>query len=162
MSRIYRVLRDRYAGNPFHGEGAYRYGGRWSSSGTRLSYTSEHQSLALLEYFVHVDNEDAPTDLVLAVAEVQDHLPQERVKVAQLPANWRNPVPPPELAAIGDEFARRREACILLVPSALASTEYNWLVNPSHPDANKIVPLAPEPVSYDPRMFGKKRAPRRR
>ncbi len=70
MTRVFRVLRAAYARNPFDGEGAYRYGGRWSSPGTRLTYTSEHQSLAMLEYFVHLDPEDAPDDLVLAMADV--------------------------------------------------------------------------------------------
>ena len=66
MTRVFRVLREAYARAPFDGEGAYRYGGRWSNPGTRLVYTSEHQSLAMLEYFVHLDPEDAPNDLVLA------------------------------------------------------------------------------------------------
>ena len=64
--------------HPFDGEGAYRYGGRWSSPGTRLVYTSEHQSLAMLEYFVHLDPEDAPDDLVLATADVPDNVSRER------------------------------------------------------------------------------------
>ena len=67
LKLVYRVLRRAYARIPFDGEGAYRYGGRWSSPGVRLSYTSEHQSLAMLEYFVHLDKDDPPTDLVLAV-----------------------------------------------------------------------------------------------
>ncbi|MGH9545186.1 MAG: RES domain-containing protein, partial [Terriglobales bacterium] len=29
------MLRQAYARAPFDGEGAYRYGGRWSSPGTR-------------------------------------------------------------------------------------------------------------------------------
>jgi RES domain-containing protein len=51
------------------GEGTHCYGGSSSSPGTRLSYTSEHQSLATLAYFVHLDMDDPPGDLVLAVAE---------------------------------------------------------------------------------------------
>ena len=87
MIRLYRVLRRTYARTPFDGEGAYRYGGRWSSPGTRLSYASEHQSLAMLEYCVHLDVDDPPGDLVLAVAEVPDDLAQERVETGNLPAN---------------------------------------------------------------------------
>ena len=60
MRKVYRVLRKLYARTPLDGEGAYLYGGRWSSAGTRLAYTSEHQSLAMLEYFVHLDPDDAP------------------------------------------------------------------------------------------------------
>jgi RES domain-containing protein len=162
LSRIYRVLRKKYSRSPFDGEGAYRYGGRWSSPGTRLSYTSEHQSLALLEYFVHLDQDDPPVDLVLAVAEAPDDLSRERVEISHLPTSWRAPAAPPELATIGDEFARKGEHCLLLVPSALAPDEHNCLINPAHPEFKHIVMLQPEPLAYDPRMFGRRRSQPRR
>ncbi|MGD1078769.1 MAG: RES domain-containing protein [Candidatus Sulfotelmatobacter sp.] len=155
MSRIYRILRRAYARAPFDGEGAYRYGGRWSSPGTRLSCTSKHQSLAMLEYFVHLDKEDPPVDLVLAVAEVPDDLAREHVDLRDIPANWREAAAPPELARLGDEFAQRGEHCVLIVPSVLAPTENNWLINPDHPDYKKIDIHEVAPLNYDPRMFVK-------
>jgi RES domain-containing protein len=153
LTRVFRVLRSAYARTPFDGEGAYRYGGRWSSPGTRLVYTSEHQSLAMLEYFVHLDPEDAPDDLVLASAEVADNLSRERLHAGALPALWRDTPGPPEVASIGDEFVKKAETCLLLVPSALAVNENNWLINPQHPEFRKIALHAPEPLRYDPRMF---------
>lgn len=154
-------MRKTYAHTPFDGEGAYLYGGRWSSPGTRLSYASEHQSLAMLEYFVHLDVDDAPGDLVLAVAEVPDDLARERVEISNLPANWRESAAPPELAQLGDEFAQRAENCLLLVPSVLAPSENNCLINPAHRDYRRIVVQEVEPLSYDPRLFRKQRAHRR-
>jgi RES domain-containing protein len=147
------VLRKAYARSPFDGEGAYRYGGRWSSPGTRLSYASEHQSLAMLEYFVHLDPDDPPDDLVLAVAEIPDDLTREQIDRGHLPGNWRDSVAPPELAQLGDEFAQRGEHCLLVVPSVLAPSENNWLINPAHPDHKRIGVREVEPLSYDPRMF---------
>jgi RES domain-containing protein len=155
------VLRKTFAHAPFDGEGAYRYGGRWSSPGTRLSYTSEHQSLAMLEYFVHLDADDPPGDLVLAVAEGPEDLAREQVATRDLPANWRESAAPPALARLGDEFVRRGENCLLLVPSVLAPSESNCLINPAHPGYKKIVVLEVEPLSYDPRMFRKQRRHRR-
>ena len=155
MSRVYRVLRKAYARTPFDGEGAYRYGGRWSSPGIRLCYTSEHQSLAMLEYFVHLDKDDPPTDLVLAIAEIPDELTRTRVDLRKLPVNWREAAAPPELARLGDEFAQKGEHCVLLVPSVLALSENNYLINPAHPDYKRIVMREPEPLNYDPRLFGK-------
>jgi len=157
LTRVFRVLRAAYARNPFDGEGAYRYGGRWSSAGTRLTYTSEHQSLAMLEYFVHLDPEDAPNDLVLATADVPDHLSRQRIQAREMPAGWRETPAPPELAKIGDEFVKTAENCLLLVPSALAVNENNWLINPQHPEFKKITVNGPEPLSYDPRMFRRSR-----
>lgn len=162
MIRVYRVLRRKYAKAPFDGEGAYRYGGRWSSVGCRLSYTSEHQSLALLEYFVHLDKDDPPNDLVLAIAEMPDDLSREEIQISQLPPNWRDPAVPPELAGVGDGFVQRAEHCLLVVPSAIAPNEHNWLLNPGHPDFKRIVIREPEPVAYDPRMFAKPPQRRRR
>ncbi len=155
MNRVYRVLRKKYGRNPFDGEGAYRYGGRWSSPGVRLSYTSEHESLALLEYFVHLDKDDPPIDLILAVAVIPGDVSRDQVEAKGLPPNWRASAAPPELAQIGDDFVDRQEHCLLVVPSVLASNEHNCLVNPAHPEFKRIDILESQPMSYDPRMFGK-------
>ena len=155
------MLRKAFAAAPFDGEGAYRYGGRWSSPGTRLAYTSEHQSLAMLEYFVHLDADDAPPDLVLVTAEIPSDLPAERVTVDDLPSHWRLSPAPGELARVGDEFVRKAERCLLIVPSALAPHENNWLLNTQHPSFGRVVVSEIEPLSYDPRMFGARRRRRK-
>ena len=162
MRKLYRVLRKAYARSPLDGEGAYLYGGRWSSPGTRLAYTSEHQSLAMLEYFVHLDAGDAPPDLVLVTAEIPDDLPAKVFAVDDLPSSWRRSPAPAELARIGDEFVADAKHCVLVVPSALAPHENNWILNPQHRDFRKVVVDGVEPLSYDPRMFVARRQRRRK
>jgi RES domain-containing protein len=157
LTCVFRVLRAAYAHAPFDGEGAFRYGGRWSSLGTRLAYASEHQSLAMLEYFVHLDPEDAPDDLVLTTADIPNAVSRRRLQAGGLPANWRETPAPPELARIGDEFVKKAETCLLLVPSALAVKENNWLINPQHPEFRLIALNRPEPLRYDPRLFRRSR-----
>jgi RES domain-containing protein len=153
LTRVYRILRKRYAKSPFNGEGASRYGGRWSSPGVSLAYASEHLSLAMIEYFVHLDRDDPPPDLVVAAADVPDDVSRVHVAPGKLPATWRQTPAPAELAAIGDRFARRRREAILVVPSALTPDEFNWLLNPDHPDFRRVRILPPEPFSYDARFF---------
>ncbi|OLE82416.1 MAG: hypothetical protein AUF76_09505 [Acidobacteria bacterium 13_1_20CM_2_65_9] len=153
MTRVYRILRKRYAKTPFDGEGAYRYGGRWSSPGIRLAYASEHLSLAMIEYFVHLDRDDPPPDLVMAAADVPDDVSRVSIGPGSLLATWRQTPAPAVLAVIGDRFARRRRAAILVVPSALAPDESNWLLNPAHPDFTRIRTHPPEPFAYDTRFF---------
>ena len=153
MTRVYRILRKRYAKTPFDGEGAYRYGGRWSSPGIRLAYASEHLSLAMIEYFVHLDRDDPPPDLVVAAADVPADVSRAIVGSRGLPATWRHTPAPVELASIGDRFARRRHEAILVVPSALAPDESNWLMNPEHPDVRRVRIHPPEPFAYDARFF---------
>lgn len=162
LTQVYRVLRKAYSRSPFDGEGAYRYGGRWSSVGTRLCYTSEHQSLAMLEYFVHLDANDAPADLVLVTAEIPNDLPRESVEAEHLPSHWRRSPAPAEIARIGDDFVQRAKRCVLIVPSALAPNETNWLLNPQHPDFRRVVLSKTEPLRYDARMFGARRRTRRK
>jgi RES domain-containing protein len=119
----------------------------------RLAYTAEHLSLAIIEYFVHIDADDPPRDLVVVNAEIPDTVSRVTVPVGSPPRNWRAIPTPPELADIGDDFVRRRKAAILIVPSALAPTEFNWLINPRHPEFRKIRLNPPEPFQYDPRFF---------
>jgi RES domain-containing protein len=95
----------------------------------------------LLEYFVHLDKDDPPSDLVLAVAEIPNDLSRVQVELKDLPSNWRAPAAPPELAQIGDEFVSRQEHCLLLVPSVLSSNEHNSLINPAHPEFKRVAIL---------------------
>ena len=153
MTRVYRILRKPYAKRPLEGQGAYRFGGRWSSVGTRLAYTAEHLSLAMIEYFIHIDPDDPPKDLVVVTAEVPDNVSRTSISQKQLPANWRQNPSPPELAEIGDRFVRDRSAAILIVPSALVPPESNWLINPQHPECSRIRLHSVEAFGYDSRFF---------
>ena len=91
----------------------------------RLAYTAEYFSLAIIEYFVHIDSDDAPADLVVVRADVPENVSRLSLSLAKLPGNWRATPPPPELARMGDDFVRNRRAAILIVPSVLVSTESN-------------------------------------
>jgi RES domain-containing protein len=109
----------------------------------------------MLEYFVHIDKDDPPRDLILSVAELPDDLSRKHIDVSRLPANWRDPAAPPQLARFGDEFWQDGEQCLLLVPSVIAPSENNCLINPGHADFKRIVIHELERLRYDPRMFGR-------
>jgi len=107
----------------------------------------------MIEYFVHIERDDPPPDLVVAAADVPDAVSRVHVAPAKLRATWRQTPAPAELAAIGDRFARRKREAILIVPWALAPDEFNWLLNPDHPDFKRVRVHPPEPFSYDGRFF---------
>ena len=159
---LYRVLRKAYAKILFDGQGAFLFGGRWSSPGVRLSYASEHQSLAMLEYFVHLDSEGAPSDLVLAVAELPDELAVEQITAEVLPPDWRDSPAPPSLSEFGNSFVKRGEHVAMAVPSALAPSENNLLINPAHAHFGGIVMKATEALRYDTRMFRPRHSSRKK
>lgn len=152
MSRVYRLLRHAFAASPLDGEGSYRFGGRWSSPGTRLVYTAGNLSLAMLEYLVHLDPGNWPDDMMLAVAEVPGELSCIHLRLEDLPANWNEYPAPANLANIGDIFAHEAKSSVLTIPSVLAPTERNWMINPLHPEFHKVKLISIEPFQYDPRL----------
>jgi RES domain-containing protein len=107
----------------------------------------------MIEYFVHIDVDGAPPDLAVVTADIPAKVSRIAISEKQLPANWRPSPAPPRLAAIGDGFVTGSRAAILIVPSALAPAESNWLVNPRHPDFSKIRVHPPEEFRYDSRFF---------
>jgi RES domain-containing protein len=153
LTLAYRILRRSYSKKPLDGEGAYRFGGRWSSPGIRLAYTAERQSLAIIEYFVHIDPDILPQDLVMVTAEIPRKVSRIPVSARNLSANWRASPAIPDLARFGDEFVQACRAAILIVPSALAPAESNWLINPQHPDSSRIRVRSREAFEYDSRFL---------
>jgi len=156
--RIWRLCRRAHAAPD--GEGARRHGGRWNRRGTAVVYASASASLAAVEYFVHLEPEDAPSDLVLIPADVPPSLVIRELRIEELPSNWRSLPAPDALTHIGTEWARELKSAVLAVPSAVVPVERNYLLNPAHPAFRKIVFRPARPFSFDPRMW--KTPPRRR
>jgi RES domain-containing protein len=107
----------------------------------------------MLEYFVHIDPDDPPNDLVLVTVQIPESVTRVSLDLNQLPKKWRQAPAPPELATFGEEFIQNALTTILTVPSALVPNESNWLINPRHPGFSRIRLHAIEPFEYDPRLF---------
>lgn len=117
-------------------------------------YTAESLSLAILEFFVHLNPNDTP-DLVTIAADAPERVKIERVDSHSLPSGWRATPAPPELADIGTAWVKKMSTAILAVPSAIVPNETNYLLNPRHDDFAKIRVAAPERFSFDPRLLGR-------
>ena len=149
--RVWRVCRRLH--KAFDGEGARLSGGRWNLRGTPVVYTSATLSLAAFEYFVNVDPDDAPSDLVAVPAEIPEDLKVSKVVLARLPTNWRAAPAPRALERLGSAWVRRRETAVLAVPSAVIPQEHNYLLNPLHPLFPRIRIDTAQPFAFDPRMW---------
>ena len=137
----------------FDGEGARLYGGRWNHPGVRATYTSESLSLAALEYFVNLDTDLVPDDLVSVRAEIPTGLEHKTIEAGDLPGNWRTYPAPEALQDLGTEWIRRCETVVLSVPSAVVPDERNYLLNPAHQEFSSIRVGSPRPFHFDPRMW---------
>jgi RES domain-containing protein len=107
----------------------------------------------MIEYFIHIGAYDPPNDLVLVTADVPDSVSRISITSKRLPTEWQQTPAPPELAIIGDSFVQVRRAAVLMVPSALAPFEFNWLISPEHSEFRKVRLRPSEPFHYDSRFF---------
>lgn len=150
---LWRISKRKYASAAFSGEGARRVGGRWNSRGQGMVYTSGTLSLAALEVFVHMEIEDAGAMLAYVRADVPADVEIEYLDVAQLPTNWRNIPAPAILAEMGDRWFQAESTAIFAVPSVVIPIEYNYLINPTHPDFAKLSLEPPQTFEVDPRLW---------
>ncbi|MGQ0696400.1 MAG: RES family NAD+ phosphorylase [Nitrospiraceae bacterium] len=134
------------------GEGARRYGGRWNKPGTPVVYTSGTLSLAVLEYLVHVDSDILPDSLVSVKATIPETLAIETILPSDLPGNWRDKIIPVRLQELGTSWAKGAKTPILKVPSVVIEHEWNYVLNPLHPEFPQIIWDTDIAFSFDPRL----------
>ena len=135
------------------GEGPRLFGSRWTPRGLPAVFASATLSLAALERFVHTDPDLEPTDLVAVEIEIKANIRIESVADSGFPSNWREYPAPVELTSIGERWLREAKTVALLVPSVVVPRERNFIINPEHGDFDKLTVAAPEPFSFDPRMW---------
>jgi RES domain-containing protein len=148
----WRIVKAEYTDDAFSGEGAFLYAGRWHSAGTRIVYTAESASLATLEILVHLRRKTQPPAYSFIQCSFDEALVRT-VNVEQLPPDWFASISPPSLRAFGDEWARNRVSPVLKVPSAITRIEFNYLLNPEHPDFASISMGQPRPFRLDLRLL---------
>lgn len=152
--RVFRVEREKYLETTLEGIGAALADGyRWNSLNTFLVYTEESRALATLEVSVHLDlNEDLPTDRYYVEIDIPNDITISELKIEELPDGWDSKPPLLETQFIGDDFVKEKSAAILKVPSSIVQQEFNYLINPNHPDAARISVVSTFPFKFDERL----------
>lgn len=145
-------MKAKWAASAFDGEGARLFGGRWNSKGVRMVYAAESLSLAALEILVNAP----PTLLRTPWVAVSAELPEDVIATldpSTLPPDWSANPAPQEVQRRGDRWAQDRSSTVLAVPSAVITSETNYLINPAHPDYARIhVSSAFVPFAFDQRL----------
>ncbi|MCC5930584.1 MAG: RES family NAD+ phosphorylase [Cyclobacteriaceae bacterium] len=152
--RVFRIEREKYLTHTLKGVGAALNDGyRWNSLHTYLVYTAESRALAMLEISVHLDfSEDLPTDRYYVEIDIPKDITIMELPIEQLPEDWDSRPPIPETQYIGDDFVYKKEAPVLKVPSSIVPPEYNYLINPNHPDSAKIKVISTQRLQFDSRF----------
>jgi len=147
----WRIVKAKHAAGAFDGEGARRFGGRWNSKGTPMVYTASSQALAALEMLVHLEADDLLRHYRLIPVAFDEAM----VKVLDtgiLSVNWKRRPTPATVRAVGDAWIASLESVVLKAPSVVVPDESNYLLNPVHPDFDKVVIGKPQPFRFDRRL----------
>jgi RES domain-containing protein len=72
---------------------------------------------------------------------------------ARLPDNWTASPPTRVTQALGDAWIEGKRSVVLRVPSVLVPGEFNYLINPAHPDVDALRHGTPEPLQLDSRLL---------
>lgn len=155
MLTAFRICKTKYVATAFDGEGAFRFGGRWNSRGTRIIYTAGSLALAALEMLVHLQDEEMLFEYSFVTAQFDDELVLSVNEFRPLPPDWSATPAPLKVLQIGDEWAQELASPILEVPTSVIPLENNYLLNPAHPDFQKIVLGNPANFVFDERLLKK-------
>jgi RES domain-containing protein len=74
-----------------------------------------------------------------------------------LPPDWEEDPAPASLRDLGTNWLVSKASAVARVPSAIVPTEYNYLLNPEHPDFGLITMEEPIPFVFDRRMWKPRR-----
>ena len=151
MAAGWRLVPEERALDAFIGEGAKVYGGRWNSPGFAAVYGSQNKSLAVLEQLVHLNPRSVRRFKAFCF-----HFPDSivvRIEPGDLPKDWRQQPPPASTQQFGDAWLRQARSAVLAVPSVIVTEEVNYLLNPAHPDFQKIIVAKSSDFLFDSRLM---------
>lgn len=142
-----------YPANDSSGAGAQLTGGRWNSPGIAVLCFSANLSLAVLETLSHLGAGKPLYNHFLVRIDIPDDVWNNRYLPDPLPGGWDAVPAGVTSRRVGDAWAALGSSALLVVPSVIIPDESNVLINPSHPEAARIVATTVKRWLYDPRLF---------
>lgn len=134
------------------GEGGLLASARWHTKGRPVVYLAESPAAAMLERLVHVVQQAglAPSNYTLLEIHADDSLPIESLmeKPGRL---WRDQTD--VTRAAGDRWLAAAKSPLARVPSAVVPRNWNYMLNPLHPAAERVRILSRLEETFDPRLF---------
>jgi RES domain-containing protein len=148
---VWRLVRRTHAADAFSGEGARRFPGRWNPRGLPVVCCAESRALAALEVLVNVQDAAALAgrEWVVIPAVIPEDCIDRPHRVAD---DWQANPAPAGTQQFGARWAAAARTAVLRVPSVVVHGEFNFVLNPAHPDFARIRILPAEPFRFDPRL----------
>lgn len=147
---IYRLAIEQYS-DDLSGTGSRLFGGRWNLVGVPVVYATENISLSALEILVRTGRNFIPPDYMLLKIDLPDNLTVSSITKNKLKKDWKEDLGYTRF--IGSEFVKTNSALALKVPSAIIDDEFNFVLNPHHPEFKKVKIRSISPFRFDKRFF---------
>jgi len=149
---VFRITKSKYA-KGLSGRGAAINGARWNSKGIEMIYTASNRSLAMAEVAVSLNIAATRLSFCMKTIYIPQSTTIQNINLSELPVNW-NAIPSIEdTKKIGDAFALETKYLALKVPSVVTQGDWNYLINPYHPDFKQVQLLEVHEFPFDRRLF---------
>ncbi|MFC3560650.1 RES family NAD+ phosphorylase [Pedobacter jamesrossensis] len=125
---------------------------RWNSNDIKVIYTSGSRALACLENVVHRSKLGLSTNFSVMQVEIPNSISVTEIYLKDLPKNWDDFEHMHFMQKIGNQWIKDSKTAILKVPSSIIHEEFNYLLNPNHPNFNKIKLKEVLPFLFDDRI----------
>ena len=146
--RIVRATRRKYEVQD--ARGALVAFGRWHGAAQPVLYCTSSLALAVLEQRVNAATfQDIRDDFHYAEIDLTD-VEVEQIADEHFEGDWTRDLRVTQ--ALGTEWLKSRRSPVLRVRSAALSVEWNYLLNPQHPDFSRISFSEPRPIPLDSRL----------
>ncbi len=150
---VYRLSARKFGGD-LSGNGAKKLGGRWNSKGIPLVYCCGTISLCTLELAAHSGGLSQLKTLALTCIEIDESLGLKPISTQHLPYDWQEMPAAFGSKEFGNKWVASLKSPVLMVPSAIVPREFIYLINPIHPEFDKLVKVKwVEPFNLDPRII---------
>ena len=128
------------------------YPARWSAKGRFVIYTAGSRALACLENLVHRSGEGNNALYKVMIIEMPDTIEIDVLDESTLNKDWHTIDNYVYCQSLGSKWLNESKAAVLKVPSVVIKKEHNYLINPNHPDFNKIKLTSNEDFDFDKRF----------
>ncbi|MBC7920260.1 MAG: RES family NAD+ phosphorylase [Ferruginibacter sp.] len=152
MLTVYRLIRDKYRGEPLSVEGSRLFGGRWNPKGTGVLYATSTPELGLIESLAHapgVRYEELPTYWVFSLEMPEDIRYFSR---EELPDYWQDETYDRTQVWLSQWLAKPDQLAVA-IPSVLFSLSYNILLHHGHSLFGQVRVVGQEIQPVDRRLW---------
>src|SRR5690606_34956551 len=101
----------------------------------------------------HLTLASLPSDYLMMSIRIPDDMKITDLSVSDLPDNWNTFPHPLSTQRIGDAFVSDAKCAVLKIPSVVTRGDFNYLINPRHPDFSRMKVESLVKFPFDRRLF---------